>query len=183
MNKATKGAVAAGAAALLLAGGAGTMAAWNANAPLNGGTISSGKLTLTTQGTPSWTVSNATVNGGTAAPVTISTFKVSPGDVLTYSGSVKIGAVGNNLSATLKADASTITGTGTLKAEMAPVTTATVGATPLPTNGTGVVITSANNDNVVSVNVVFDFTKAPATNSSQDSQVDLTNFNVTLDQA
>ncbi|MGK2241757.1 MAG: alternate signal-mediated exported protein, partial [Rhodococcus sp. (in: high G+C Gram-positive bacteria)] len=35
MNKTTKGAIAAGAAAVLLAGGAGTMAAWNSST--NGG--------------------------------------------------------------------------------------------------------------------------------------------------
>ena len=178
MNKATKGAVAAGAAALLLAGGAGTMAAWNANAPMTGGTINSGHLTLTASGTPTWSV-----NGTALAPGAIDTYKVVPGDKVVYSGKVTIGAVGHNLSATLKADLSSIGGTSTLPTEMAPVVTASVGAATLPTNGTGVAITSANNGDLVDVNVSFDFTKAAATNGSQDGSISLANFNVTLDQA
>ena len=123
------------------------------------------------------------MNGTALAPGAIDTYKVVPGDKVVYSGKVTIGAVGNNLSATLKADLSSIGGTSTLPTEMAPVVTASVGAATLPTNGTGVAITSANNGDLVDVNVSFDFTKAAATNGSQDGSISLANFNVTLDQA
>ncbi|NKU44191.1 alternate-type signal peptide domain-containing protein [Rhodococcus hoagii] len=53
MNKKTKGAIAAGAAAALLAGGAGSFALWSDSETLNGGTITAGTLTLTAQGSPS----------------------------------------------------------------------------------------------------------------------------------
>lgn len=46
MNKATKGAVAAGAAGILLLGGAGTFALWEDNASITGGTVSTGHLDL-----------------------------------------------------------------------------------------------------------------------------------------
>ncbi|MBM4653639.1 alternate-type signal peptide domain-containing protein [Rhodococcus hoagii] len=53
MNKKTKGAIAAGAAAVLLAGGAGTMAAWNSSASLPSATITAGELKVTEKaGTP-----------------------------------------------------------------------------------------------------------------------------------
>ena len=47
MKKSTKGAVAAGAAAVLLLGGAGTLAFWNADGTAEGGTLTAGTLELT----------------------------------------------------------------------------------------------------------------------------------------
>ncbi|NMM84398.1 hypothetical protein B2J88_08490 [Rhodococcus sp. SRB_17] len=185
MNKATKGAVAAGAAALLLAGGAGTMAAWSDSEAMTGGTITAGHLTLTAVGgAPTWSVTNAGVSGGAAQNIpAITSFRATPGDVLTYSGTVKIGFAGTNLKATLKADASTITGTGGLPDEVVTATAATVDGVALETGPTGVAITSAQDNKDVAVKVTFTFGKAGATNASQDGTINLANFNVTLDQA
>lgn len=173
MNKKTKGAIAAGTAALLLAGGAGTFAAWNDSENLNGGTINSGTLTLTTEGTPGWTVNGATVTDW-------STFKAVPGDVLTYNAKAKIGATGNNLKADLTVSQASFGG-GSDSALVAALGTPTVeaklGGNPVPE------ITSAHNDQVVDVAVNFTFNK-PATvdNTTQGKTAVLDNLTLTLTQ-
>ncbi|MBM9838726.1 alternate-type signal peptide domain-containing protein [Rhodococcus hoagii] len=102
MNKKTKGAIAAGAAAALLAGGAGSFALWTDSEELNGGTITAGSLSLSNPGTPTW--KNAAGN-----PIQLNTYKAAPGDVLTYTNTVVVNVVGDNL----KADFSATPGTGT----------------------------------------------------------------------
>ncbi len=47
MNRSTKGAIAAAAAAVLLLGGAGSLAYWSADGEVGGDTITSGSFTLT----------------------------------------------------------------------------------------------------------------------------------------
>ena len=47
MNRSTKGAIAAGAAAVLLMGGAGSLAFWTADGDVDGGTVTAGTLSLT----------------------------------------------------------------------------------------------------------------------------------------
>ena len=56
MNKTVKGAFAAGTAAFLLVGGAGSLAYWNDTANVAGSTINSGTLTLDSSscGTAAW---------------------------------------------------------------------------------------------------------------------------------
>ncbi|NKS28042.1 alternate-type signal peptide domain-containing protein [Rhodococcus hoagii] len=171
MNKKTKGAIAAGAAAALLAGGAGTFALWSDSENLAGGTIQSGKLTLTTAGTPTWT------KGGNSIDIT--TYKVVPGDVITYNATATIGASGNNLAAHLKA---TVPGLGTsteLAQALQTSTTATVNSVPLPSDPAGVAITSANDGQTVQVQVQFTFDAATANQVAQNQSA--TFGNVVLD--
>ncbi|MFC9789087.1 alternate-type signal peptide domain-containing protein [Rhodococcus sp. NPDC127528] len=174
MNKQTKGAIAAGAAALLLAGGAGTMAAWNSSQTVGGGAVSSGTLSLS-QGT-----AGAWKANGTAIDIT--TFKAVPGDVVTYDATFLVGAKGNNLHATLKADANSITGDADLKAALNPTVTATVDGVALPSNGSGAAITTAQDGKTVAVNAVFTFNSATAGTTAQGQSVSLANFNVNLTQ-
>ncbi|WP_280760164.1 alternate-type signal peptide domain-containing protein [Prescottella agglutinans] len=169
MNKTTKGAIAAGSAALLLAGGAGSFALWNAQADLNAGSINSGTLTLTTQGTPGWSDSHGPVT-------TWSSFKAVPGDVLTYKADVKIGATGNNLKAALTVDPASITGDAALKAALGtPVVTAKIGGNTVST------ITSDNDGNVVNVEVAFTFSGA-ADNTTQNVSASLSSLALKLQQ-
>ncbi|MGO4201775.1 alternate-type signal peptide domain-containing protein [Rhodococcus sp. TAF43] len=170
MNKQTKGAIAAGAAALLLAGGAGSFALWSDTESLAGGAIQSGKLTLTTSGTPTWT------KGGQS--IDISTYKVVPGDVISYNATATIGASGDNLAAHLKATVPGLTG-NELAAKLSAVTTASVGGTTLPTDEDGVAITSANDNQTVNVQVQFTFDAATANQVAQNQSV--TFGNVVLD--
>lgn len=180
MNKTTKGAIAAGAAALLLAGGAGTMAAWSDSEDLTGGSITSGTLTLTA-GTdaPTWTV-----NGTQLSDTEVANFLVVPGDEVVYSGTFVIGATGNNLEAELTAafDSDSVGGDAELLAQMPSTISGTVGATALPSDGAALAITDANDGDTVTVNVTFDFDFDPATNASQDQTIDLAGFAIDLTQ-
>ncbi|SEL81849.1 alternate-type signal peptide domain-containing protein [Rhodococcus maanshanensis] len=171
MNKQTKGAIAAGAAALLLAGGAGTMAAWNSSQTVAGGAVNSGTLSLTQNGSPAGWKENGN-------PVDITTFKAVPGDVITYNASFKVGAVGKNLNATLTADTSTITGDAALISALAPSTVVTKNGAPLA----GGAITESNNNDIVDVAVTFTFNNATAGTTAQGAAVNLANFNVKLQQ-
>lgn len=101
MNKTTKGAFAASAAAVLLLGGAGSLAYWSDSAAVNGGTINSGYLTLkpvvtgtnTTACDTDWKHTNGPKSGSTVVNIV-------PGDVITKSCTFKVTAKGDNLSAT-----------------------------------------------------------------------------------
>lgn len=178
MNKQTKGAIAAGAAALLLAGGAGTMAAWNATTNVGGGTVNAGKLTLTSGGAGTWTYADST-------PFNPLTDTIVPGDTVTYHGTVTVGAKGKNLSATFTTAPGSIVaktpGNAADEALAAEASTGTVTA-KIGTNAV-TTITEANDTNVVTVDVPVTFPKTPATNASQLGAVSLSNFAVTLTQS
>lgn len=88
MNKFAKGSVAAGAGILLLLGGAGTLAYWNSQADLNGGTIDAGALTLT-------------ADDGTWDPA-ISLWV--PGDSASYKTTLTLEAAGDNIQGEIKLD-------------------------------------------------------------------------------
>lgn len=176
MNKQTKGAIAAGAAALLLAGGAGTMAAWNSSASVGGGTVNSGSLTLTADAAgPTWKFADNTAYNP-------ATDKLVPGDVVNYTAKVKVGATGKNIKATLVADPATITGTNGLDTALTKTVTADVNGTALPTGPGGAEITSAQNGQDVNVHVQFTFPASTAGTAAQDGTVNLSGFNVTLTQ-
>jgi alternate signal-mediated exported protein len=113
MNKLTKAAIATAVGAALLIGGTGTFAYWNAQTGVAGGNIVAGQLSIAdvapTAG--AWTVQK---NGtGTATAVTLSSFRASPGDVLTYTKNVTVTATGDNLTATLSLAANSITANST----------------------------------------------------------------------
>ena len=102
MNKLLVSAIAGAAGLTLLLGGAGTFALWNSSATLPGGTITAGTLLVT---------DNAPANGvwrsGTTV-IALSNYRIVPGDTLTYTKSVDITAIGDNLVATLAVDPATI---------------------------------------------------------------------------
>ncbi len=104
MNKSTKGAFAAGTAAVLLLGGAGSLAYWNDTASVPGGSINSGNLALNSSSctTAGWKVTNP---AGSVTPVAFdpATQKIVPGDTLTKTCTVVVDAVGTNLKASLAA--------------------------------------------------------------------------------
>ncbi|OJX62946.1 MAG: hypothetical protein BGO95_11030 [Micrococcales bacterium 73-13] len=101
MNKNAKGAIAVGAAVLLLLGGGGTFALWNTSSTLNAGSIDTGHLTAS-----SFTGGWKDQNGDAFAPGT--DFAV-PGDVLTYTATSDIDAEGTNLRFTAFIDPASIT--------------------------------------------------------------------------
>src|SRR4051794_282011 len=118
MNKSTKGALATSAAAVLLLGGAGTLAYWNDSATVPGGTVQSGQLEL---GAPvcgaGWTL-----DGGTA----FTTQLLVPGDTLTKVCTVDLVATGEHLGADLVVDTPSWGASNPLIAQLAAAATFTV---------------------------------------------------------
>ncbi|GAA3527470.1 hypothetical protein AFL01nite_03580 [Aeromicrobium flavum] len=167
MKKSTKGAVAAGASAVLLLGGAGSLAYWNANGSIAGGSISSGTLTLTPKNVGTWTLNGTTVTG---------TPTIVPGDELVYTGSYTIGATGNNIRGNLTVTGGTgtpwagSTMTSTFKLDTTTITTATP-------------ITAAQNGKDVSAEIRIDFPFGSSVdNNSQSKSVTLSNVGIALVQ-
>lgn len=94
MNKIVKASIATTAGVVLLLGGAGTFATWNSSTQTQGASIVSGNLVVE----PSSTGGSWTANG---APISIADYAIVPGDVLIYTETMKVGAEGDSLSATL----------------------------------------------------------------------------------
>lgn len=150
-------ALAAGALGLLLLGGAGTFALWSDEESIDAGDITDGELTLAVAG-GAWT------QGGD--PVDIATFRMVPGDTITYQATVTPTIVGDNLSATLT---STVPGGGEFW---------TIAAT-LP-DGT-IALTEA--DSGVAVPVEIDVTlPVGSSNDSQTEVLDLEALTLSLEQ-
>ena len=94
MKKSTKGALAAGVAAVLLLGGAGTLAFWNDTDTLDGGTIESGSLTLSdVDCADTWTE-------GADADVQL----LVPGDTVTKACTGDLTLTGDHIEATVTLD-------------------------------------------------------------------------------
>ena len=173
MHKPLKGAIALGAAGLLLLGGAGTYALWSDSVDLEGGTINSGQLEFVDTTAGAW----ADASTGTPVPIAdITTFLIVPGDVLTYSLSTTLRAQGDNLEATLAADPTSITGDATLLADVDVTTVVSTGGTPIVGP-----ITEANDEDVIDVVVTLAFDEA-STNASQLDSIDLSGLELTVDQ-
>jgi alternate signal-mediated exported protein len=110
MKKTTTAAVAATVGAVLLLGGAGTLAYWSDTQTSASQTISAGNLDLNTITAGSWSLQQV-VTTGTApntvtkktTPVTFdsATMSVAPGDVLTATVQVPVTLAGTNMKATL----------------------------------------------------------------------------------
>lgn len=179
MNKTAKGAFAAGAAAVLLAGGAGTLAYWNDTATVGGSTISSGNLKLDASSctTAGWTVSN-TVEGKSNVAFNTATGAIVPGDKLTKTCTVVVTAVGDNLRATLGT-----TGGGTAGSTMAgsayTVTpTFKIGGTPITQ------VRSGDANKTIDVSITVDFPLGSAVdNSSKLKNIKIDDITVTATQA
>lgn len=92
MNKMTKGALATGLGATLLLGSGGSLAVWNSTAEAPAGSIVTGDLKLTA-GTGIWTNSLGTID--------LSTYKVVPGDTLTFTQPVDVVLEGDRMEAKL----------------------------------------------------------------------------------
>lgn len=171
MNKSTKGAIAATAAATLLLGGAGSLAYWNAEGNIAGGSITSGELKLTAPTTGAWTL-----NGSAVA--NLSTVKIVPGDKLVYNAGWTIKATGQNLKADV--DVTGVSASGALASKVTITDTYLVGTTA-PVNDR---ITSADDGKALAATVTVDLPfGTTADNTSQALSLDLTNVKVTLKQA
>ncbi|MER2137742.1 MAG: alternate-type signal peptide domain-containing protein [Arthrobacter sp.] len=94
MNKMAKGALATGVGVALLLGGGGTLAVWNQTANASAGTIASGDLKLAA-GTGTWT------SNMTQGTVNVSSYKMVPGEKLTYAQDLTVTLDGDRINANL----------------------------------------------------------------------------------
>ncbi|MFJ6094909.1 alternate-type signal peptide domain-containing protein [Williamsia muralis] len=180
MNTRIKGAVAAAAAAVLCLGGLGTLAYWNDDESTNGGTVSSGELSLEPPTNVSWF---DVTGGGEEAIADIEAFLIVPGDEIEYRASVVVNAAGDNLAAELNADGSTISGDASLLENLDTSLVAFIGVAPgTPVTG-DYPITAANDGDTVNVVVTLSFDSVSTTDlEAQNESVDLADLTVTLQQ-
>ncbi|OZC47093.1 MULTISPECIES: alternate-type signal peptide domain-containing protein [Nocardiaceae] len=179
MNKATKGAIAAGAAAVLLLGGLGSYALWQDERTIAGGEINSGELQFVSNAPGAWTETTS----GTAIGSDPSGFLIVPGDILTYSSSYTIESAGPNIRATLTADFDEVFAddTSDLAAALDPEITVT-GAGGTVTSGQIVPLTLTAGSQVVNVTVKLTFDADTTDLIAQNESVDLNAMTLTLDQ-
>ncbi|WP_072806237.1 alternate-type signal peptide domain-containing protein [Rhodococcoides yunnanense] len=178
MNKATKGAIAAAAAGVLLLGGAGSYALWSDSQTAPGGTVTAGELKLVPVNTGTWT-EISTVGSVAPGPIAnIAAFKMVPGDILEYDASYTIAASGNNLTATISAAQDSIVRTGITAADTPVTVSSKVGTDDIANNA----ITSTDNGKVVAVKVRLEFLSTTTGLDGQLGSVGLTNFKIDLTQ-
>lgn len=179
MKKSTKGAIAAGAGAVLLLGGAGSLAYWNAQATVGGGTINSGHLTLT-DSTAGTCASSPWILDGAEDPASAAfdpaTGTLVPGDVITKTCTYTLGAVGTHLRATVGVAGGSAGGALasalTVAATFVDTTTGTAGLTQ---------VTDANNGDVLTATISVTFNGTSA-NTTMDLAATLSDYAVTLTQ-
>lgn len=187
MKKTTKGAIAAGGAAVLLMGGAGTLAYWTSTQTTPGTSFTTGHLSLDATATPcsGWVLDKGIV--GKEAPYVAQILV--PGETLTNTCTYTVSATGDQLSATLASPNAVASGS---------LTTATGVSLPVTTtyklNGTTIgastPITSADNSHALAATYVVSFpfgtadAATPGTNgnATQDKAASLADISVTLTQ-
>lgn len=179
MKKQTKGAIAAGAGAILLLGGLGSLAFWNDQTDGDAGTITSGQLTLgECVGGGTWT------DVGTGAPIgDISSFRIVPGDTVRYTCNTTLTAQGDNLQATLTADLDGVTGDAELRQALITTVDASYAGQTFSGGTDGVQVTA--NDGTaqpISATVTVTFDSATSGTTGQNQTVDLGNLGLNLVQ-
>ncbi|GAA4418923.1 hypothetical protein GCM10023169_09070 [Georgenia halophila] len=179
MNKTAKGALAAGAAVLLLTGGATTLAYWSDTGTAAGGDVTTGSLALS-EGTcdAGWVYATGS-DAGTAVTTIV------PGDAITKDCTFTVSATGDHLSAEVSVP-DTLTYTATPDAASLELTvdgTYDIGGTAIADGG---VVTEANDGQTLTASfvVTFPFGDAAAINlnDTQDLTATLDQLEVTLTQ-
>ncbi|MFD1716319.1 alternate-type signal peptide domain-containing protein [Georgenia deserti] len=179
MKKTTKGVLAAGAAVVLLSGGATTLAYWSDTGTADGGDVTTGSLSLS-DGTcdDQWVYAS-----GSAAGEAVTT--IVPGDAVTKDCTFTVEATGDHLSAEVSVP-DTLTYTADPAAaslELAVDGTYDVGGTPIVD---GDVITEANDGQTLTASFVVSFPFGDAEtiniNDTQNLTATLDALEVTLTQ-
>ncbi|MDI9917162.1 alternate-type signal peptide domain-containing protein [Rhodococcus sp. IEGM 1379] len=133
MNKTTKGAIAAASAALLLAGGAGTMAAWNASTATTGaGTVTAGSMAVSETSAGTWKWVNGTKAGAAYVP---GTDLLVPGDKVSYTSVYAVTLNGTNLKANLTPTLGNLTGSLATTPGLLAVTASNTNVSPITASG------------------------------------------------
>jgi alternate signal-mediated exported protein len=166
MKSTIKGVLAGAAGVLLLLGGGGTLAYWNAQGTVTGGTVNSGRLALTNPAAGAWTLNGSPVTG---------TVTIVPGDALRYAGAYDLVAEGDNLQASVGVTGGS--GSGTLSSFVTTSVSATLDGAAVTT------VTDADDGKRLAVGVDVDFPfGGTVDNASQGLSLDLSDIAVTLTQ-
>ena len=174
MNKTSKGVLAAGTAALLLLGGAGSLAYWSDSDTVAGSDFNSGSLHLTPVDGDDCNVWNLETGEPGGQPFDPVTGKIVPGDVITKVCTFDVDAVGEHLRATVTAVPGTNSG--------ALVSSLSVAATGLKIDGSTITgITEDNDGDVLSVTVAVTFNSA-SNNTTQNLAAALADINIVTQQ-
>lgn len=189
MNKTTKSALAAGAAAVLLMGGAGSLAYWTDAETVTGGTVASGHMSLDgTTCDAGWKYAEGTTGAGSTVN------KFVPGDVVSKSCTFTVSAVGDHLEGTLTTPATATitspTGTSLAGTVTATYAKAASGSTTFTPIASGAILKAADNGYTIKATIRVDFpygsdenaTPKVNTNDTQDKTVTLSDIAVTLKQ-
>ena len=178
MNKLVKGSIAGAAGIILLMGGAGSLAYWNDSAITDAGTITAGTLTIDSESDGAWFETSDLLT-----EIDAGDFLVVPGDSLTYVETFEVGATGDNLQATISANAASIV-KGTWGDELDVTVVVEESGLPIAT------IDSTNDGDIITVMVTLDFAfdgdvgtgPDDVDNTTQSTVVDLTALAITLTQ-
>jgi len=176
VNRNAKGAIAAGAAVVVLLGGAGSYALWSDEGTNTPGSVTSGELTLTSSGAGTWTDISATGINGTTSVSPASDLLV-PLDTWRYTTTYTATATGKNMDAVV-----TVVNPGTAGALPEGVTvtpTATVGTTT--STGSAITIPADGLPHTVTVNVTVAFADVDG-DISEGETVDVSDMSVSLNQ-
>ncbi|WP_016934462.1 alternate-type signal peptide domain-containing protein [Rhodococcus sp. R1101] len=180
MKKQTKGAIAAGAGAILLLGGLGSLAFWNDQTDGDAGTITSGQLTLgECAGGGTWT----DVGNGGATISDISSFRIVPGDTVRYTCASTLTAQGDNLEATLTANLDGVTGNTDLRNALITTIDGEYAGQSFTGGADGVqVVANGGAPQDISVDITITFDPATSGTTGQNETVDLGNLSLNLQQ-
>jgi alternate signal-mediated exported protein len=174
MKRTTKGALAGGAAAVLLLGGVGSLAYWTADEDVTGTDIDAGHVTLsapdctTAVGSHDWQLDTGDAYvGGTTLVV--------PGDSISKVCDMSLDLDGDHIGANLAIDATTLTGDATLSTELAATATFTV-------DGGAYAPITAPGTHAVRATITVTFNGPGGTNGSMDDDVNLDDVTVLATQ-
>lgn len=175
MKKSTKGAFAAGTAAVLLMGGAGTMAFWTADAEVDGVAVTAGELKIIEDDcdTAVWTFDEEEAEAGKTYDA--ASDLIVPGDVLTKTCSFEVQATGEHLRAEL--DVTNPALSGALAPNLTLVDTYTIGGDEVADGE----ITEQNDGDVVEVAIEVTFNGGSG-NTTQTLGGALSAFELSLTQ-
>ena len=172
MNKMAKGALATGVGVALLLGGGGTLAVWNQEVNASAGTIAAGNLQLATE-TGVWT---SNISG----PVgNIATYKIVPGEKLTYTQNVDVTLEGNNIGANLTVTGAGANGTGAAAFKAANIS---VGSVTLKKGEAAIANPLKTSVKGVQASVTFEFLGSTTARDSTNASYDFSQVGFKLEQ-
>jgi alternate signal-mediated exported protein len=178
----TKGVI-IGAAGLALLVGGGSYALWFDNEDIPGGTVSSGQLDLelTGAGTAGAGVWHAESCAGTTIP-DISTYLISPGDVVCLAQPMNVTVSGDDIAATFSIDTDGILGDTALLGAVT-ITSSLTPATGFTSSGTNAwTVTPSVTPYATSANVTFTFDVSTDEQIAQLESINLSSIQFSLDQ-